>query len=229
MLRDQPQLRRLILWGTPVLTGTLLLFHPLPEGAGMGTTALPRGLALYELLAPIARPSLAVHLLFPAALALLALSVFLLLDGVRSAAANISRISAFVFTVSYIIYETIIGTVSGLLVHGAAGLSPAEQAAIGDAVHRNFTDPLIGDLPSVVSVTAWLAWMTAVTLGAYALWHSGKPLLPCVLLALSLVFVSHASILGPMGMLLFFLAAVGIERSRSIAANKIIETTPSFS
>ncbi len=228
MLRDQPQLRRLILLGTPVLTGTLLLFHPLPEGADMSASAFPRGLALYELLAPIARPFLAVHLLFPAALALLALSAILLLDGVHSAAASISRISAFVFAVSYIIYETIIGTVSGLLVHGAAELSRDEQAAIGDAIYRNFTDPVVGDLPSVVSVTAWLAWMTTVTLGGYALWRSGKPLLSCVMLGLSFVFVSHASMLGPLGMLLFFLAALGIERDRSIALSGVQKTEPSL-
>jgi hypothetical protein len=228
MLRDEPHLRRLILLGTPVLTGTLLLFHPLPEGADMSTASLPRGLALYELLAPIARPFLVVHLLFPAALALLALSAILLLDGVRSVAASISRISAFVFAVSYILYETIIGTVSGLLVHGAAGLSRDEQAAIGDAIYRNFTDPLAGDLPSAISITAWLTWMTTVALGAYALRRSGRALLPCVLLALSFVFVSHASMLGPAGLLLFFLAAAGIERSRSIALSSVQETALSL-
>jgi len=34
MLEDQPQLRRLILFGTPLMTGILLLFHPLPDQAG---------------------------------------------------------------------------------------------------------------------------------------------------------------------------------------------------
>jgi hypothetical protein len=34
MLHAQPQLRRLILLGAPILTGALLLLHPLPEPAG---------------------------------------------------------------------------------------------------------------------------------------------------------------------------------------------------
>jgi hypothetical protein len=48
-----------------------------------------------------------------AAFALLALSVNLLLNGVRVSAANIGRVSAFLFSVTYIMYETIVGTGSG--------------------------------------------------------------------------------------------------------------------
>lgn len=207
-------LRKLILGGTPLMTGLLLLFHPLPDQAGMQHLELPQGLALYELMTPIAASFLAVHAIFPLALALLGLTVTLLLQGVSGMAANVSRAGAFVFSLTYILYETIIGTVTALLVRGAAGLPHAEQAVIGDAVYRNFTDPIFGDLPSVVSVTAWLSWIITVTLAAVALRRSGKPLGACILLGLSCIFVSHASMLGPLGMLLFFCAVVGLERSR---------------
>ena len=227
MFQDQPRLRRLILIGTPLLTGILLLFHPLPESAEVGMTELPQGLDLYELLAPIADGFLAVHVIFPLALALLGLSVVLLLNGVRGIAANISRASAFIFVLSYIIYETIIGTVTGLLIRGAAALPSAGQAVIGDAIYRNYTDPLLGDLPSVVSLTAWLSWLIAVTLAAFALRRSGKPLGACILLGLSFIFVSHASMLGPLGMLFFLFAVVGLERARSpVVAGGEYHTTP---
>lgn len=220
-------LRKLALGGTPLLTGGLLLFHPLPEQAGTQPAQLPQGLALYELMAPIAGSFLAVHAVFPLALALLGLCVILLLQGVGGMAATISRAGAFVFSVTYILYETIIGTVTALLVRGAAGLPPAQQAAIGDAVHRNFTDPIFGDLPSVVSVTAWLSWIAAVTLAAVALRRSGKPLGACILLGLSLIFVSHASLLGPLGMLFFFFSVVGLERSRPrVAAGREFDPEP---
>jgi hypothetical protein len=215
ILKDQPRLRRMILVGTPFLTGILLLFHPLPESAEMEHTELPQGLALYELLAPIADGFLVVHVLFPLMLALLGLSVFLLIDGVRGIPANIGRVSAFVFVLTYIIYETIIGTVTGLLIRGAAALPPDEQAVIGDAIYRNYTDPILGDLPSILSVTAWLSWITAVSMAAIALRRSGKPLGACLLLGLSFIFVSHASMLGPLGMLFFLLAVVSLERSSS--------------
>lgn len=226
ILQDQPRLRRLILFGTPILTGILLLFHPLPESTEMEHTELPQGLALYKLMAPIADGFLIVHILFPVALALLGLSVILLVDGVRGIAARISRVSAFVFVVSYIVYETIIGTVTAFLIRSAASLPPAEQAVIGDAVYRNFTDPVLGDLPSALSVTAWLSWFFAVTLAAFALRRSGKPLGACILLGLSFVFISHASILGPLGMLFFLFAAVGIERARSPVPTGGYETAP---
>ena len=215
MLQDQPHLRRLILFGTPLLTGILLLFHPLPDQAETRPMDQLGGLEVYSLLAPIADQFLAVHVLFALALALLGLTVILLLNGVRGIAAKISRVCAFVFSVTYIMYETIIGTATALLVRGAAALPPDEQAVIGAAVYRNFVDPILGDLPSVLSVLAWLSWLLAVILAAFALRRPGKPLVPCILLGLSFVFISHASLLGPVGMLLFLLAVVTMERAGS--------------
>jgi hypothetical protein len=226
MRQNQPRFRSSILIGTPLLTGTLLLFHPLPEAGETGMKELPKGLALYELMAPIANGFLLVHLLFPLALALLGLSVILLLNGVQGKLAIISRVSAFVFTISYIMYETIIGTVTGLLIRDAAALSPTEQAVIGDVIYRNYTDPILGDLPSVVSLTAWISWILAVTLAAIALRYTGKPLGACILLGLSFIFVSHASMLGPLGMMLFLLAVIGIERAGAPTRISSYETTP---
>lgn len=224
---NRTRFRRLIVGGTPLLTGLLLLFHPLPEQADMQYLELPQGLALYELMAPIADSFLAVHAIFPLALALLGLSLTLLLQGLNGLAANVSRASAFVFGVTYILYETIIGTVTALLVRGAAGLPANEQAVIGDAVYRNFTDPIFGDLPSVVSVTAWLSWIMAVILAAIALRRSGKPLGACILLGLSCIFVSHASMLGPLGMLLYLFAVIWIERAgSSVIVVRENETAP---
>lgn len=217
MFQDQPQLRRLILIGTPLLTGILLLFHPLPDEAGTVSMDQLSGLDFYTLLVPIADQFLVVHVFFALALALLGLTVILLLDGVRGVAAKISRVCAFVFSVTYIMYETIVGTVTALLVRGAIALPPTEQAVIGGAIYRNFTDPFLGDLPSVLSVVAWLSWLLAVVLAAFALRRSGKPLVPCILLGLSFVFISHASLLGPLGVLLFLLAVVGLERAGSPA------------
>jgi hypothetical protein len=225
--QNQSRFRRAILIGTPILTGALLLFHPLPESAEMEHAELPQGLALYELMAPIADGFLIVHILFPIALALLGLSVILLVDGVRGIAATISRVSAFVFVLSYIVYETIIGTVTALLIRSAASLPRAEQAVIGDAVYRNFTDPILGDLPSVVSVTAWLSWTFATILAAFALRRSGKPLGACILLGLSFIFISHASMLGPLGMLFLLFSVLGIERAGSPVRTGHYETSPS--
>lgn len=207
MLQNQPRLRLLILIGTPLLTGILLLFHPLPDPAEqMG------GMDLYALFAPVAGRFLAVHLLFAPALALLGLSVILLLNGTRGIAARISRVSAFVFVVTYMMYETIVGTGTGILVRNAAALPPSEQAVIVDAIIRNFEDPILGDV-SVLSGVASLSWLLSVVLAALALRRSGKPLVPCILLGLSFILIFHPPPLGPIGTLLFFLAVVGTERA----------------
>jgi hypothetical protein len=130
-------------------------------------------------------------------------------------AAPLSRVSAVIFSASYVVYETIIGTVTGLLVRDAGALPPAEQSAIGDAIYRNFTDPVFGDLPSAVSLLAWSSWLAALGLAAVALRRAGRPIGACSLLGLACVFVSHASPLGPVGMLLFLVAVAGLERART--------------
>jgi hypothetical protein len=215
MPHTHSRLRRSLLIAAPLLTGSLLLAHPLPDMSATGLAELPRGIVLYALLAPIADQFLLVHALFPAALALLGLSVISLLAGVPGPAAAVSRAGAVVFGVAYILYETLIGTVTGLLIRGAASLPPEAQAVIGDAIHRNFTDPVFGDLPSVIAVTAWLSWLVAVIAAAVSLRAVGRPRVPCALLGFSAVFVSHASPLGPLGMLLFLLAVIGLERARA--------------
>jgi hypothetical protein len=226
MLQDQPQLRRLILIGTPLLTLILLLFHPRPNPAEMGLTEPLGGMDVYTL-APVADRFLIVHVLFAPALALLGLSVMLLLNGERGTAATISRVGAFVFAVSYIMYETIIGTATALFVRGAAALPPDEQAVIGDAVFRNYGDPIWGD-PSVLYGIATLAWPLAIVPAAIALRRSGRLRVPCILLGLSFMFTSHASPLGPLGMLLFLLAVLGLERAGApVGTSGENETRPS--
>ena len=216
----QSPARRPILFGTPILTLLLLIMHPLPDPVHMPDSGVPAGMDVYNVMAPLADRFLAVHGVFALALGLLGLSVILLLKDVRGMAATISRIGAFIFAVTYIMYETIIGTVTALLVRNGATLPPDEQAVIGAAIYRNFQDPLFGDLPSLLSVVAWLAWLLTVTLAAFALRRSGKPRLPCILLGLSFIFVSHASSLGPLGILLFLIAVVGLERAGVSAAQR---------
>ena len=223
IFQDQPRLRRLILIGTPLLTGILLLFHPRPDPANqLGE------LDVFAFLSTVASRFLVVHVLFAPALALLGLSVILLLNDAHGTAARTSQVSAFVFIVTYMMYETIDGLVPALLVRGAAPLPPDEQAVIGDAVGRIIGDPILGD-PSVLFGTAWLSWIVAVTLAAFALRRSGKPLIPCILLGLSSIFVSHASLLGLVGLLLFLIAVVGIERAESQAVMSREIETKSFS
>jgi membrane protease YdiL (CAAX protease family) len=227
MDKAQPGLRRVILIGTPILTGILLLFHPRPIPPDMGQAAQTGGMDVIAALGPVVDQFLAVHVLFAPLLALLGLSVIFLLDGAGGIAARISRVSAFVFVVSYIMYETIVGTAAALLVRGGAGLSPGEQAVISDAVNRIHRDPLLGDGPSALFLIVTLSWPLAVITAAIALRRAGKPPVQCVLLGLSSIFTFHASPLGSLGMVLFYLAVLANERAGSqVAAGVEYETAP---
>jgi hypothetical protein len=217
MLQHRPQLRRWILAGTPLLTGILLLFHPRPNPAELGLAEPLTGPGMYAMLAAAGEAFLVVHALFAPLLVLLGLAIHLLLEGQRGLAATLSRVSAFVFVVSYGLYETIIGTASALIEQAAAGLPPEAQAAAGEIVLRIWGGPLFGDLPSAVATTAWLSWLLAVALAALALRRAGRPLGPCLLLGFSFVFISHASPLGTLGMLLFLLAVLRLERAETPA------------
>jgi hypothetical protein len=64
-------------------------------------------------------------------------------------------------------------------------------------------------------------------LAAVALRRSGKSLGACILLGLSFIFISHASMLGPLGMILFLLAVIGIERIAVPARASSYETAQS--
>lgn len=215
MFENQPQMRRLIIIGTPLLTGILLLFHPTPGLAELAQMEHPESLDVYAFIAPVADRFLAVHAVFPLGIALLGLSVILLLNGVGGIVAAISRASAFVFAVTYTMYEMIVGTATAVLVRGAAALPPGEQAVIAAAANRIWRDPIFGDSPSTLYTIAALSWLLAVALAAFALRCSGKPLLACILLGLSFIFVFHAPPLGSIGMLFFLLAAVLVERRES--------------
>jgi hypothetical protein len=192
----------------------------------MGEAYEQGGLLIFSLLAPVTGPFLAIHVIFAPALALLGLAVVLLLNGVRGIVAAISRISAFVFAITYVMYETIVGTTPALLIQSAETLAPGEQAVIGDAVLRLLKDPLLGDGPSLLSSIAMLSWPLAVILAAVALRRSGEPLSACILLGLSSIFTLHASPLGPLGLLLFALAAWRIERTRDMALLAEPQMTP---
>jgi hypothetical protein len=141
------------------------------------------------------------------------MAVMLLVNRQRGVAASVSRISAAVFIVAYIMYETIIGTASGVLVHRSANLSAAEQAVVADMVNGLWNDAIFGD-GALIATIAMLAWALAVTSAAVSLYRSGRPLGACLALGFSFMFAFHAPPLGTIGLALFLVAVWRLERVR---------------
>jgi hypothetical protein len=136
----------------------------------------------------------------------------LLINRQQGIAAVISRIAAAVFVVTYIMYETVIGTASGVLVRLSAPLSADEQAVIAELINRLWNDPAFGD-GAVIATIAMLSWVLAVTAAAVSLYRSGKPLGACLLLGFSFMFAFHAPPLGPIGLGLFLIAVWRLEQA----------------
>lgn len=172
--------RRTVVIGAPVALAVLELWHPLFASDAEQT------------LLPVASRWLAVHLLQLPLFTLLALALYLLVDGVDGTAATVARLGAIVFGALYAALDAVAGIATGVLARDAAGLEPAARSAVASAIDALFTDPLVGGGASLLTVTASLAWLVAALGAAIALRHSGAHRLAVVLVAL-------AALLFPLG------------------------------
>jgi hypothetical protein len=82
-------LRRLVLLGTPLVLGTLEIWHPTPSGAE----------STFEVIVNNADWWLTLHILQLPLFGFMALAVYLLVDGLHGWAATISRTGAWFFLV----------------------------------------------------------------------------------------------------------------------------------
>lgn len=201
--------RRLVLFGAPLFTGIVLLFHPRPSSFPQPGVPFD----VFGFIAPAATRFVIVHILLAPALGLLGLAMFLLLGGLRGRLATISRVATAVFVVAFVAYESIVGTATGSMVRHALSLPPTEQKVIADAAVQMWTDPIVGDAPGVISQIAFAGWTIAVITAAIALGRAGAPIPACVLLVLAIGLTLHALPTGPIGMLCFLLAAILFERA----------------
>ena len=119
-------LRRLFLVATPLALAVVLWFHP-PGGEPD---------AVYEGVRHDVGAWLFVHTGFLLFTPLMAFAVFLLLNGLQSRAATVSRVALVFFLVFYTAYEVTVGLGTGILTEYANDLPAAEQAAVADAIQH---------------------------------------------------------------------------------------------
>jgi hypothetical protein len=202
-------LRRTFLVGTPLALAVILWFHP------------PGGDTVYLGIRDDVGHWLFVHTAFLFFIPLIAAVVYLLLDGVESRAATVSRISLVFFLVFYTAYEVTIGLVSGILIDYANGLPAAEQAAVADAIEYFNHDDLLGDPISVSLLLGFFGWVVALIAAAVAFKRSGFGWGVTVLVGIAAVFAIHPPPVGPVALICLALAAILIERSRAREATPI--------
>jgi hypothetical protein len=197
-------LRRVFLVATPLALGVVLWFHP--PGADDG---------VYEGVRDDVDAWLFVHTAFLLFIPLLAIAVYLLLNGLESTSATVSRVALVFFLVFYTAYEVTVGVGSGLLVDYANGLEAAEQAAVAEAIQDYNESALVGDPLSVSLVLGLFGWVVGMVAAAVAFRRAGAGWPVTVLLGLSAVFAIHPPPVGPAGLVCLAAAAALIERSRA--------------
>lgn len=193
----QDTLRRIVLFGTPIVMIGLELGHPLLDHANP-----------IKMLAPIALWWIVLHVLLVPLFALMGYSLFLLLQGVQSRAATISRFATVIFVAFEVGYDTAVGLNSGILVYNATTLPPAQQGVVQQALQQLYSNPSI-----VVSYYIFfVAGIVAICSAAWALYHVGVARLAViVLLGTLLSTYSHALPFGPLGTACFLIAVLWIE------------------
>jgi hypothetical protein len=184
--------------GIPAAWGILLLFHPLNDGA------------FSELIDSNIGAWITVHLGMGIFVPLFAGVIYLLLRGVKSTAATVSRIGLAVFAVLYAAWELVLGVGSGILAHETDALPEAQQAVGADLVNSYADNGVITVLTVPGSLGLAVAMVGAVVAlrGAYRVGWA-----PLALMLLSLPLISiHEPPFGPIGLALFIAAALLLAR-----------------
>jgi hypothetical protein len=206
-------LRRLFLVATPLALAVALWWHP----AG--------GTDIYEDVRDDVGAWLFVHTAFLFFTPLLGIATYLLLRGLESRAATVSRVALVFFLVFYTAYEVTVGAGTAILIDYANKLPPAEQAAVAGAIQDYNQNWILSD-PSVSFFLGGFGWIVAMVAAAVAFRHAGASWPVTLLVGFAALFAIHPPPVGPLGLLCFAAAAVLIERARARDAQALALNAP---
>ena len=201
--------RRSFLVATPLVLAVVLWFHP------------PGGATVFEGVRDDVGAWLFVHTAFLFFIPLMAIATYLLLSGMTSRAATVSRVSLVFFLVFYTAYEVTVGLGTGVLVDYANGLPAAEQAAVADAIEHYNKSAVLGDPASISLILGLLGWVVALVAAAVAFRRAGAGWAVTLLVGFAALFAIHPPPVGPVALVCFAVAAVLIERWRARDARRL--------
>ncbi len=208
-------LRRLILFGAPLVLAVLMLFHPAPYEDLAGQ------------LVPIADWWLTIHTLQFVLFAFMGASIWMVTDGLRGISVVVSRVAAVVFAIFYDIGDAVAGISTGILARRAADLTTEEQAALVRGMEVLFQS----STKNLFFAIGIFAFILALAAAAVALFWADAPRVPLFVLALPVYFIGldHAFPFGSLAFGTFFVAALWLElgRSKRVSGENVSDPEPS--
>ena len=191
---------RVFLIGVPLCWAIFLLFHPTGEGEDF-----------YPIVSDEVTTWVTVHVATLVFVPLMAGVVLLLLRGVESGPATLSRAALGVFMVFYMAWEVLIGIGTGVFIDQVNQLDGADQA-VGAAIVEAFTD---NGLLSNLELIGTGAWIVALcTAGIALVRQQGVPVAVPILLVLSAIPTAwHVVPFGQAGLALFIAAVIIVIRA----------------
>jgi uncharacterized membrane protein YccF (DUF307 family) len=165
---------------------------------------------------------LALHLVQPLLILLLAWGVWLLVKGLPGRAAQIARIAIVPYAIAYSMLDAIAGVALGQAVREANDMSPADAAAVQRLLDGGSGQDYIGIAIFVASGLTWFVMALATALAVKQVGGRG----PAVLMTIgaAIFAVGHPFPPGPIGIALFGLGVAWLEVRRGGA--KAPETQP---
>jgi hypothetical protein len=193
-----PAARRLLLIGVPLGLGLLELTHPI----------VPPEDVLHHM-QPHATWWTILHIIQLPLFALLAFTLALPIQSVRSTTATVSRVGLAIFALFYGAFDAIAGIANGIIIQNGSALGHADHDVIEALVVGMFTAPETFTI-MLIGILGWLTGLIGVTL---ILARRGAPRGALALLVFGgLLFgYMHAPPLGPAGLLLMSAALAWME------------------
>jgi hypothetical protein len=200
----------------PLLFATLLLFHP----GGDGTN-------IYADLQDNVTPFLVVHIGMLVFLPLMAAVIYMLLRGIDSTAARVSRIALVPFVVFYSAWEVLQGIANGVLAHFVNNLPAAETATGANLIQDFAKSPLVRDLGVFATIGSLALIASLIAAGIALRREAGAPASVPVLLAIAAFLITaHPPPFGPTGLVLFVGVVLLLVRSRSATRAAALAQNP---
>jgi hypothetical protein len=201
----------LLVLAAPLLWVVLAILHP----GGVGDEPAP-----YEGIADEANKWIFVHFSQLVLTPFIAAGVWMLLRGIQSIAATVSRAFLVVWMVFFSAFDAIAGIAVGVLTRHANSLAGEEQDAVVSTIDFLFQESRLagGDNYSVLGNLGQFSWVVLIIAAGVALWRAGASRLIVGATLLSVLFSAHAGYPAAVGLVALFVAELLTFRARRAGA-----------